>query len=171
MALPDRSVTTFTTLGSLISPRIFDALFERAHDNGRLVRERKNGGIDGQRIEERLIALYVHHQLRVFRRGHLGGTVGTRSVIGTGHADRRSKSARGGFYASVVSGNNNAGQVAGLGGPLKDMLQHRLRADGSESFAWKTGGAVTGGNNAQNFTVHTRFYHKTPVIHLSKKKG
>jgi len=50
-------------------------------------------------------------------------------------------------------------------------LQHRFGADGGESFAWKTGGIVTGRNYAQDFTGHMRFYHKTAVIHLSKKKG
>jgi Ca-activated chloride channel homolog len=49
------------------------------------------------------------------------------------------------------------------------MLQHGFGADSSEGFTGKTGGCETRRDNTQNFTRHTRFYHKNAVLHLVEK--
>ena len=49
------------------------------------------------------------------------------------------------------------------------MFKHRPGTDSSEGFAWKTRGCETRRDNPQDFTRHTRFYHKSAVIHLGEK--
>src|SRR5262249_11678312 len=73
-------------------------------------------------------------------------------------------------YALIVSGNRDARQVACHGGALPYMLQHGFIGNLRENFTGKTGGGVTGGDHAQDFTQHTRSYHKIAML-SSKKKG
>ncbi len=86
--------------------------------------QRQDGGIDRGRVDQRLVALNIHDDLRVLGRSHFGHAVGTRKVVGARHPHRRSERACGVEYALVVGGNDGAGEVAGLLGTLVDVLQH-----------------------------------------------
>ena len=75
--------------------RILDALLERGHGNVGIVQQRQRRGVDGRRIDQRLVALDVDDHLRVVGRGDFGHAVGSGEMIGARHLHLCAKSPRG----------------------------------------------------------------------------
>ena len=169
MALPARSVTTFTTLGSAISRGSSIRFFSVPSTISGSCTSGQDGGVDRGRIDQRLVALDVDDHLGVFGGGHFGHAVGAGEVVGARHPHARAETPCGFVDPLVVGGNDRACQVARLGGPFVDVLEHGFGGDGGQDFAGKTGGGKPRGNHAQDFTRHTRSYHKTPMLDLGKK--
>ena len=131
----------------------------------------EDGGVDRVRIDERFVALNVHHDVAIFSRRDLGYPVGAGEMVGAGHADAGAEVPCNFEHLIVIRGNDNCGEVPRLGGALVDVLDHRFGGDLGENFTGKTRGGQTGRDDAENFTRHTRSYHKTPVINSKKEKG
>src|ERR1039458_6961851 len=109
--------------------------------------ERRAPTLSSSGIDQRLVALYIYDQFGCIGGCHFRHPVGTRAVVRARHTHRRAEAARGGGDAFIVGGDNDAGQVTGLGGAFEYMLQHRLGADSSERLAWETGRSVTRRDN------------------------
>ncbi len=118
--------------------------------------QRQDGGIDGGRIDQRLIALNVHNYVGVFGRCNFRGAVCTRKMIGARQTYDCSELPGGLHDAIVVGGDDCAGQVTGLGGTFIDVLEHGFGGDLGENFTRKTSGREARGNHAQYFTRHRR---------------
>src|SRR5579884_2643119 len=61
---------------------IFDAPFERSHRNFGIVEKTENRGINGRRIDERLVSLNVDHDLGRAARSDLGDAVCSGGMVG-----------------------------------------------------------------------------------------
>ena len=170
MASPERSVTTFTTLGSPTSRRSSILFFSVAITTSVLCSTGRMAASMASGIDERFVALNVHHDFGIFGRGHLGHPVGAGNMVAAGHAHRGSELPRGREHPLVIRGNDRAGQIAGLRGPLVHMLEHGFGGDGGQNLAGKTRGGKACGYNAQNFTAHTRSYHKIAMLDLVEER-
>ena len=53
-----------------------------------------------------------------------------------------------------------------MASPLVDVLEHGFGADAGENFAGEAGGGESCRNHSQDFTRHTRSYHKIPMLDL-----
>ena len=120
------------------------------------MRHGKNRRIDGSGIDQRLVALDVDDHLGVFSAGDLGDPIGAGGMIGAGHADAGPKRASGVKYTWVVSGNDRAREIPGLGGTLVHVLKHGLACQRGENFTGEATGGEPGRNDAEKFTRHTR---------------
>ena len=151
--------------GSSISRRILDPLLQCAHGDVGIVGQRQDGGVDGGRIDQRLVALDVHDQFGVCRRRpprprgrcRRGGRSGS---CARGAPKRRASAKIRSSSVAIIM----LVQVSRLRGPFAHVLQHGFAGDGGESFAGKTGGGEPGRNNAQNFARHRRSYHENAAV-------
>ena len=139
------------------SSRILDALLERAHRDLGVVEQGQHRRVDRLRLDQRLVALDVDHQLGGVRRrpprprGRCPKD-GRRASCATGAPKRRASLSD----SLVVGGDDDLGQVARLAGALKHVLQHGFAGNRGERFPGKAGGSKPGRNDPQNPTGHSR---------------
>ncbi len=90
-----------------------------------------------RRIQQRFVALHVHHDLVIRepqRHGRLGQPIGPRRVIGARHAGKQSLRGNGIVDARVVGRNHDARRAARKRA-LRDPHDHRLAGDVGERLA------------------------------------
>jgi Ca-activated chloride channel family protein len=149
--------------------RVLDSLFQRGHLYVRFVNQRKDGGIDGGGIYKRFIALDIDDYFSSFGCRNFRNAICTRNVVGSRHTHTRSEGS-GCFEDSfIVCGNDCAGKIPGLRDPFIHMLKHWFRGNWGQNFAGKASGGEARRDHAQDFTRHTRSYHKTAMLDLGKK--
>jgi hypothetical protein len=135
---------------------VFDALLESAHGDLVVFEEAEHGGVDGGRVEHRLVTLNVDDDLSGGGGGGFGDAVGAGDVIGASHDDARAEVLGGVANARVVGGDHDVGEIARLRGTLPNVLQHGFPGDRDESFAGESGRCVPGWNHAKNAERHNR---------------
>ena len=135
---------------------VFDALLEGAHRGLVMFEQAEDGGVDGGRVEHRLVTLNVDDDLGGRGGGGFGDAVGAGDVIGTGHDDAGAKVLGGVANARVIGSDDEAGEIARLRGTLPNVLQHSFPGDRDEGFAGESGRCVPGWNHAKNAERHNR---------------
>ena len=106
---------------------------------------------------------------RVLGGGHFGHAVGAGEVVGAGHPHTGAEAPCDLVDPLVVSGNDRA---ASGSAPWRRVRTHAAAwfwRRWGEDFAGETGGGESRRDHAQDFTRHTRSYHKTPMLDLGKK--
>ena len=71
----------------------------------------QNGGVDGGRVDQGLVALDIDDNLGIYGGGCFGHTVRTGKVIGARHTYTCSEIFCGGIDALIIGGNENAREV------------------------------------------------------------
>src|SRR5215813_10846525 len=71
--------------------RVFDPLFQGAHNHTGVIHEGEDGSVDGGGVDERFVTLNIDDRFGGFGRSDFGHTVRARQVVGTSHAHAGAK--------------------------------------------------------------------------------
>jgi hypothetical protein len=122
----------------------------RGHRERRIVREWAHHVLDRGRIDERLVALHVHHDVARQLARHLGDAIGARAMPGGRHPDVPAVTRDRSGNALVVGRHDHRVQPAGLPDALVDANDHRLAAEVGQGLAGKPGRIESGGNDGHH---------------------
>ena len=113
---------------------------QRAHLDRCVGEKRRDGCVDGLRLDQRLVALDVDDGAAGQVADRLGDPIGAAHVVGARHqrgAAERSHSVR---DALVIGRDDHGVHARGRGGAAIHVLDHRLAGDVGENFSGETGG-------------------------------
>src|SRR5262249_13763495 len=110
------------------------------------------------------------HDLGVVSGRRFGHSIRAGCVVGTGHDNPRAEATSNFQDALVVGGNDCAMEVPRLRSPFENVLQHGFGGDLCQNLAREARGAVSRWDNPQDFTRHTRSYHKILMLDLGKER-
>ena len=81
-------------------------------------------------------------------------------MVRTGHDNFTAKRSNAFGNAFIICSDNDPGKVTCHRGPFEYMLEDGFAGESGECFTWESRGSKSGGNDAQNTTLHDRSYHK-----------
>ena len=120
---------------------------------GRFLKKRAHGAVNGQRIDERLVALDIYEDIAGFVDGYLGDAFGSGAMIGTSHACVPPEGLNRVHNALVVGGDQDGVNGLRAFGPFINVLNHWLSTEGDQWLAGESGGTEAGGNYDDDFGI------------------
>ncbi len=113
----------------------FDRSGYRGDGGGGLFEEGIDRGVDGYRVEQRLISLDIHKDVALFMGGDFRHALGAGAMVGARHADGATEAFHGFHDAFIVGCDNHAAGASGQLGALVDALDHGLAGQRNERLA------------------------------------
>ena len=133
---------------------------------GGILEKRSDGGVNGDRIDEGLVALNVDEDIAGFMCRHFGNTLGAGAMVGASHS---------GFAGKGLHGVNNALIVGGDQDPVDGLrelslfinsLHHGLAREIHQWLAGQARGCIAGRNHDNNLWVT---HKKEPRFQLLRR--
>ncbi len=106
--------------------------------------------VDGLGRKERQVALHVHENLAVERRGDFSEPVGAGEMIGARHDRDAAERVHRVRNALVVGGHDHGVDRARIGRTSIDVFDHRTSVDLGKRLAGKTRRLVAGGDDGDD---------------------
>lgn len=123
---------------------------ERAHLDGRVGQERRNGSIDGVGLDQRLIALQVDDGTAGVGSHHLRDSIGAAHVVDARHDRGAAETAHGARDALVVGGHDYGVHQTRRGRAAIHVLDHRAAGDRGKNFSGETGRLEPRGDDGED---------------------
>lgn len=118
-----------------------------------ILEKRCDRGVNGDGIDEGLVALNVDEDIAGFMCRHFGDALGAGAVVGASHSGFAPKGQYGVNNALIVGGDKNPVDRLRELGLFVNALHHGLAGQVYQRFAWQTGGSVARRNHDNNLWI------------------
>jgi hypothetical protein len=126
---------------------VADGRGDRGDLRRRIFQKAGDGGVNAERVDERLVALDIDEDVARFVCGNFGDTLGAGTMIGASHASAAAERLDRIDNPLVIRGYQHFMDSLGPFGPFVDVLDHWFAAKGDKGLTGETRGTVTGRNH------------------------